>query len=323
MRTLPYRSFRAAGLVLSAVLMARTAVPATLTVTSTADAGAGSLRQALADAATGDTITFDASLHGSTITLTSGELSVMRGLTVSGPGPSLLALDGGGVSRLFHLFPSNGTATVTISGLTLTNGVGLTGGAIFSDTVWDKPSITLNVSNCVIRANRATDHPSVYAGGGGVLAARNTFLTMTDCEIGANHANANGGGVWCYNTSSFDRCTFVGNTTSNSGGGLLIRHEQVVTIRNCTFSGNASYFYNWQNDYGGGALQTQEKGNVRIYNTEYTQSEPAYQTEVHTVHPPDGPGQWGSSDREIRRATMEAFAQELAGRFFDRKIKVR
>lgn len=62
---------------------------------------------------------------------------------------------------------------------------------------------------------------------------------------------------------------------------------------------------------------------VRVYNTEYTQSEPAYQTDVHTVFPPDGPGQWGSSDQDIRRATMEAFADELTGRFFDRKIKVR
>jgi hypothetical protein len=250
--------------------MARNAESATLTVTSSADSGAGSLRQAVGDAATGDTITFDASLHGSTITLTSGELSVLRGLTINGPGPSLLTLDGGGVSRIFHLFPSNGTATVTLSGLTLTNGVALTGGAIFSDTSFASSSITLNLSNCVIRANRATDLPGVYAGGGGVAALRNTSLMMTDCEIGSNHANANGGGVWCYSASTFNRCAFVGNTTSNSGGGLLIRHEPVVTIMNSTFSGNASIFYSWQSDYGGGALHTQERGNVRIYNSTIT-----------------------------------------------------
>lgn len=261
---------RVVGSLAASVLMALNAVSATLTVTSSDDAGAGSLRQALADAATGDTVTFDASLHGSTITLTSGALSVMRGLTVSGPGPSLLALNGGGVSRIFHLFPSNGAATVTISGLTLTNGVGLVGGAIFSETAWDSSSITLNISNCVIRANRATDAPNAYGGGGGVLAARNTSLTMTDCEIGSNHANGSGGGVWCYSVSTFDRCAFVGNTTSNTGGGLLIRHEPVVTIRNSTFSGNAAHYWNWQNDMGGGALHTQEKGNVRIYNSTFT-----------------------------------------------------
>jgi hypothetical protein len=46
----------------------------TLTVTTTADSGAGSLRQALADASDGDTIQFDAALNGHTITLTRDEL---------------------------------------------------------------------------------------------------------------------------------------------------------------------------------------------------------------------------------------------------------
>ncbi|MEO1668961.1 MAG: hypothetical protein AAFU54_30310 [Chloroflexota bacterium] len=43
---------------------------APLTVPNTNDDGAGSLRQAIADANANDTITFDASLSGQTITLT-------------------------------------------------------------------------------------------------------------------------------------------------------------------------------------------------------------------------------------------------------------
>src|SRR5438093_11227860 len=64
----------------------------TITVTTTADSGPGSLRQALADAQGGDTIEFDSSLNGQTITLTSGELVVADSITISGPGPSLLAV---------------------------------------------------------------------------------------------------------------------------------------------------------------------------------------------------------------------------------------
>ena len=45
---------------------------ATLTVTTTADSGPGSLRAAIAAASDGDTIQFDAALNGQTITLTSG-----------------------------------------------------------------------------------------------------------------------------------------------------------------------------------------------------------------------------------------------------------
>jgi len=43
----------------------------TYTVTNTADSGAGSLRAALGSATEGDTIVFDASLAGATITLAS------------------------------------------------------------------------------------------------------------------------------------------------------------------------------------------------------------------------------------------------------------
>jgi hypothetical protein len=62
---------------------------------------------------------------------------------------------------------------------------------------------------------------------------------------------------------------------------------------------------------------------VRVYNTEYTDSQPAYHADVETSFPPDGPGRWGTDDRTIRAATMEAFASELAGKFYDRKVKVR
>ncbi len=60
---------------------------------------------------------------------------------------------------------------------------------------------------------------------------------------------------------------------------------------------------------------------VSVYNTAYPNSEPAYVTEVRTVYPKDSPGQWGTSDSAIRLATMEAFAQEVAGRFYDRTVK--
>src|SRR3954468_2816788 len=64
----------------------------TITVTNGNDSGSGSLRQALADANDGDTIQFDAALNGQTITLTSGELVVADSITISGPGPTLLAV---------------------------------------------------------------------------------------------------------------------------------------------------------------------------------------------------------------------------------------
>ena len=45
----------------------------TITVTTNADSGEGTLRNAIASAADGDTIKFDSSLSGETIALTSGD----------------------------------------------------------------------------------------------------------------------------------------------------------------------------------------------------------------------------------------------------------
>src|SRR6266404_1827545 len=64
----------------------------TLTVTTTNDSGPGSLRQAIADAQDGDTIQFDPSLNGRTITLTSGELVINKNITIAGPGGDLLTV---------------------------------------------------------------------------------------------------------------------------------------------------------------------------------------------------------------------------------------
>src|SRR6266436_1802536 len=63
---------------------------ATLTVTTTADNGVGSLRAAIAAANDGDTIQFDPALNGQTINLTSVELVIDKNITISGPGSDLL-----------------------------------------------------------------------------------------------------------------------------------------------------------------------------------------------------------------------------------------
>jgi hypothetical protein len=63
--------------------------------------------------------------------------------------------------------------------------------------------------------------------------------------------------------------------------------------------------------------------NVKVYDTAYPQATPAYKTVIEIAYPPDSVGQWGSSDDSIRLATMRLFAEELAGKFYDRKVKVR
>jgi hypothetical protein len=67
---------------------------ANITVTTIADGGPGSLRQALVDAGSGGTITFAPALSGGTISLTSGQLVIRKNLSIYGPGADQLAVGG-------------------------------------------------------------------------------------------------------------------------------------------------------------------------------------------------------------------------------------
>src|SRR6478736_6289769 len=100
-------------------LIALSTQATTITVTNTNDSGAGSLRQALADAVDGDTINFNSSLNGETITLTSGQLVVDKSVAVNGPGAFNLAVNGNAADRVFYISED---LTVAISGLTIENG---------------------------------------------------------------------------------------------------------------------------------------------------------------------------------------------------------
>lgn len=94
---------------------------ATFTVTNLNDAGTGSLRQAIIDANTAvgaDTITFASGVTG-TITLASHLPQIADNLTVTGPGQSVLTIDGVGRFRPFWVQQGK---SLSISGLTLIRG---------------------------------------------------------------------------------------------------------------------------------------------------------------------------------------------------------
>jgi hypothetical protein len=159
---------------------------ATITVTNTADSGAGTLRAALASANNGDTINFVLPAPAK-ITLTSGELLVSKNVNILGPGTNNLAVDGNAAGGIFHIAPSN---VVAISSLTATNGNSTTGfgGGIFNDQA------SLTVSNCVVIGNYS------WVGGGiaNRAGATNASLTIRDSVISQNHASYHGGGIGNY-----------------------------------------------------------------------------------------------------------------------------
>ena len=219
---------------------------ATIPVSNTNDTGPGSLRNALATTADGDTI--NCSVTG-TVTLTSGELLISNSVNIIGPGPGVLAVNGNGTNRVFYIGAGK---TVVISGLTVTNGAatsnpfpGFSGGGIYNDHA------TLTVSNCTISGNSATGG----FGGGIFHAAADSVsgpLTIVNTTLSGNTA-PQGGAIYNYGSragnatitilnSTLDRnsATFSGGGIYNGGGGS---GHASITIVNSTLSSNSAVWY--------------------------------------------------------------------------------
>jgi hypothetical protein len=194
--------------------------PIVITVTNTKDSGPGSLRQALADANDGDTISFAVS---GTIGLINGELLVNKSITISGPGADSLAVNGNAKSTVFHIAQGE---TVTMSGLTITNGhTGESGGGIYNDHA------VLTLSNCAITNNSAADNLGGGIHNDGENVGRAT-LQIDNCLI----AN-NSGGI--YNDAlQAGTATLVitYSTLSNNNDGDAINNDGW----SCLFCGNGT-----------------------------------------------------------------------------------
>ena len=193
---------------------------ATYTVTSNADSGTGSLRGALASAANGDTIDFSLT-YPATITLTIG-----TSVTISGPGPANLFINGSG--ETFGVFYVTTGITATISGVTIENGSNVTygeGGGITNLG-------TLTVSNSTFSGNSSQTTP----GGGGIF--NEDTLTVSNITFSGNSApSGNGGGIENFGSATVINSTFSGNSSVVDGGGIA--NFGTLTVSFSTFSGNS------------------------------------------------------------------------------------
>ena len=150
-------------------------------MTNLLDSGAHSLRAGILS---GDaTIAFAPGLHG-TITLTSGELPINHSVTIDGPGANTLSVSGNDASRVFDI---SGSASVTISGLTITDGLATAGGGILLEG-----SAALSISNCTLTGNEALGNAAGGGFGGGIEDNSSGALTVTNSTFDTNKAIAVG-----------------------------------------------------------------------------------------------------------------------------------
>jgi hypothetical protein len=167
---------------------------ATITVTNTNDNGAGSLRQAIADAHDADTIQFGVT---GTIILTTGELVVDKSVIINGPGSNNLTVSAMNASRVFRV---TGGVTVTIAGITAANSGTQDGvGRIYNDRA------TVVIDKC--RGSSGYDR-APGSGGYHDSSSRTATLSVTNSSVSGNHAAApNGVG----NSGSIDPNLAIGN----------------------------------------------------------------------------------------------------------------
>jgi hypothetical protein len=225
---------------------------ATITVINNDDSGPGSLRQAIADAAPGDTINFAVT---GTITLTSAELVINKDLTIQGPGAQVLTISGNNAVRVFHLENSSSRINVTLSDLKIANGLADYGGGIYSFNTG-----MINITRCNVSRNTA-NNSNPNSKGGGIYNSSFGVLTITDCTITLNTtrsgADAAGGGIFnASNRLDITNSTITFNTaiggSANSGGGGIFNRNGDLNVTNSTIAGNITNTGNNSFAFGGG-----------------------------------------------------------------------
>ena len=240
-----------------------------LLVVSTASDAAGhsgtSLRDAVAqanvDAAAGqsDTITFDPSLAGATITLTQGQLEL------SGAGGGTITVDGSTLSNPIAISGNNASRVFLVdSGVhALLNDLVVTGGngnssvaANFGGGIYNSGVLTLTGDS--IQNNNVTPPTGLNAGGGGIF--NKGTLSVSSATITGNAVNyGSGGGIYNYNgTVTVNNTTISANTLvsgygAGGAGGGIYSQNGTLTVSNSTFSYNNA---NGQNGSGGGIYTT-------------------------------------------------------------------
>jgi hypothetical protein len=217
------------------------------TVLNNADSGAGSLRDTIAAAQSGDTIIFDPSLAYETITLSSGPLALSSNLTIDGLGADLLAISGNNASQLFTV---SGSAQVSLADLTLTGGLSSQGGAVFLGG-----TAALTLDSDILSVNQAIGDANGNALGGAVYNSAGASLTVANSSFVNNQTNGPnvsfGGAIANAGTLAIIGATFTGNAALGSttlygspqpggsqGGAIGNLDGSVSTITLSTFTGN-------------------------------------------------------------------------------------
>jgi len=242
----------------------------TIPVSNCEDSGPGSLRDAVANAVSGDVIDMTA-LTCSRITLTTGAIVIgQHDLAFVGPGRENLAIDASG-SPGYGVFYDLGGGNLEISHVTVENGSkyrpdhNARGGCIYSNgniaiehavvqacgasTVWPYSAQgggVFSYGETYLLDTRIVDNavysPGSYASGAGVYAMGGFVAKYAQISGNAAHAaNSWGGGVFANGPVFVSYGEISGNAARNRAGASFADSDgNTATMRNSTVSGNVA-----------------------------------------------------------------------------------
>lgn len=244
-------------LLLLSGFLAANAFAATLTVTKASDTADGvcdtdcSLREAVATAGNDDVIVFSMLFDTpQTITLTGGQITITKNLTIAGTGANLLTVSGNNASRIFDI--SSG-AVVALSRMRLADGrittaaaFSLNGGAIYLT------GSTLTLTSMTLSNNKAfypgppppptyppTPPPLAVYGFAGAVYSTNSTLTINNSTIKNNSARF-GGAIY----SGGGIVNVIGSTINNNEGDGVVGTSadsglDLLNVVSSFFNGNS------------------------------------------------------------------------------------
>jgi hypothetical protein len=265
------RAYRPRFEILEARHLLSTYVVDRLTDTGAGSGLAGDLRYCIGQAADGDAITFGVT---GTISLTVALPDLTHSISIEGRGADLLTVSGPGYFSYpnnFRVFTVPEGATVSISGLTITNGYAPVydfdvaanlGGGIANLG-------TLTLSNSTVSGNRVDpcrDPTSCFefappTAGGGIFngnADGTAVLTIINSTVSGNYGGlgSEGGGIangvirdYPYyevagGTGILSNSTIAGNLSQIKGGGIYNSYlEGMMMVTNSTVADNSTPYY--------------------------------------------------------------------------------
>jgi parallel beta-helix repeat protein len=248
------------------------AVPVALTVTTDADAGAGSLRDAITQANASvepNVISFDPGFFNTANPRTISLLTALPqftvaggGLTITGPGRDFLTVQRDpGAAAAFRIIDSL-APSLELTGFTITGGTGTSvGGALTQGTTrFDDMAIVGNAATTasvggvyiangqsIVIANSVISNNTAANIGGGIWVGVGSTLTLLNSTVADNSGVAQGGGVFVNNGGSVTiiGSTITGNQTTgtaagNGGGGITVNPGARATVIDSTVSDNTA-----------------------------------------------------------------------------------